>query len=61
MAESVWIIYRVYDVRVGLHDRKVEGVVYTEEQAIAFAEALRDRMDDKFGIDIQEWVMDAER
>ncbi|MEE8305798.1 MAG: hypothetical protein V3R81_00960 [Gammaproteobacteria bacterium] len=61
--DSVWIIYRVYAVHpTAPHlpkSRKVEGVVYTEAQAEEFATELAERADLKFGIDIQEWVMDA--
>lgn len=56
--EKVYIVYRKGTFGSG---HKVEGIVWTMEQAKEFAGELAERIDPMFGIDIQEWEMDALR
>ncbi|MHB8109686.1 MAG: hypothetical protein ACYDHW_06610 [Syntrophorhabdaceae bacterium] len=52
MNESVWIVYSI------THERKVEYITRTENEALILAHRLKDRKPDRTGIDIQEWVLD---
>ena len=61
--EKVYIIYENIPGLVNntILARIVKGIVYTPKQAQIFAAELAKELDPMYGIDIQEWEMDADR
>ena len=57
--DVVYIIYRQYYYN-GFSFNKVEAVFKDEDRAREFAEWAMGKWDEKFGIVLQEWILDDE-
>ena len=55
---KVYIVYRVVPLPNSGKYRKVEAIFSEVEHAERFAESAHSEWDTKFGIDIQEWILD---